>query len=184
MNSNTSNISFFLRGFVLIILGFLALLTTDEGVKKAALIPGLIVTVAGASLAVFSYLAKKNLVKWGWYFISGVGILAIGVFILLRPDMVLRVLFVGFGFWFLYQATMDFMMVGQWRNLPHSNWWSLALSGTLNGILGVLIMTNPMGDTLRATMYLGVVLITAGIIAITTGNSLRDKYNKKKVEQA
>jgi len=183
MATQKTTIPFFIRGFILIVLGFGSLLTTDEGINKAALIPGLIITAAGASLAIFAYLAKQNLTKWGWYFVSGLGIMAIGIFILLRPDMVIRVLFVGFGFWFVYQAAMDVMMTKQWKNLPHSNWWQLALSAFLTFLLGVLIMTNPMQGTLRDTMYLGVILIIAGVISFVTGNNLRDKHNKKKVEE-
>jgi len=59
----------------------------------------------------------------------------------------------------------------------------LALSAFLTFLLGVLIMTNPMQGTLRDTMYLGVILIIAGVISFVTGNNLRDKHNKKKVEE-
>jgi uncharacterized membrane protein HdeD (DUF308 family) len=44
-------------------------------------------------------------------------------------------------------------------------------------------MTNPMKGTLRDTMYLGVILIIAGVISFVTGNNLRDKYNKKKIAE-
>ena len=173
-----STATFIIRGITLLVIGFMVMLYTDEDIKALTIVPGLVITAAGLVQASFAYWVRKKLQQWQWYFIGGLGILAIGIVLWLNPGMLIKVLTVGLGAWFFYQAAQDFVSIGTWRKTENENWWSLILLGLVEVILGLMLMLDPLGDTLRDTVFIGVCMIFGAVMALFT------RYYLKRGEKA
>lgn len=176
MKSKNSS-AFFFRGFILIVLGFMAMLYTDEALKSLTLIPGLVVTVIGLVQSIFAFAVRKKLTQWQWYLAGGIAILAIGIILLLNPEMTIKVLFIGFGAWFIFQAIYDFMAMNYWRKVEHPNWWQLGLLALVEIALGVALILDPLGSAMKVTVFIGSCLVVGGIATIVVGFYLRDKFH-------
>jgi uncharacterized membrane protein HdeD (DUF308 family) len=163
------------RGLVLLIFGFISMLTTDEGLNKLAFIPGLVITVAGASASLFTYFARNNLKNWGLYFAGGLLLMSTGLFIFVKPDVTIEVLFIGFGIWFIYQAAIDLVSLGAWKKGAHQKWWQVGILAVVEAALGIVIMINPLEGNMRDTMFLGAVLLVGGVATLFTAANLRHK---------
>ncbi len=160
-----STATFIIRGITLLVIGFMVMLYTDEDIKKLTIIPGLVVTTAGIVQALFTYWVRKKLQHWQLYFAGGLGIMALGIVLWLNPGMLIKILTVGLGLWFLYQAALDFMGMNPWRKTKNPNWWSLAMLGIIEVILGFMLMFDPLGDTMRDTTFIGLCMVFGGLMA-------------------
>jgi uncharacterized membrane protein HdeD (DUF308 family) len=178
MKSKSSS-TFFFRGFVLIVLGFMAMLYTDEALKSLTLIPGLVVTVVGLVQTIFAYMVRKKLPQWQWYLAGGLAVLAIGIVLLLNPEMTIKVLFIGFGAWFIFQAIYDFIAMNFWRKTEHPNWWQLGLLAVVEVVLGIALITDPLGSAMKVTVFIGGCLVLGGIATLVVGYYLREKRHRK-----
>lgn len=160
-----STATFIIRGITLLVIGFMVMLYTDEDIKKLTIIPGLVATTAGIVQAAFAYWVRKKLQQWHWYFAGGLGVMALGIVLWLNPGMLIKILTVGLGLWFLYQAALDFMAMNPWRKTHNPSWWSLAMLGTIEVLLGLMLMLDPLGDSLRDTAFIGICMVFGGLMA-------------------
>jgi uncharacterized membrane protein HdeD (DUF308 family) len=160
-----STATYIIRGITLLVIGFMVMLYTDSELKALTIVPGLVITAAGLVQAGFTYWVRKKLLQWQWYFIGGVAIMAIGIVLWLNPGMLIKMLTVGLGAWFFYQAAQDFMAIKPWRSAKNPNWWALALLGVVEVTLGLMLMLDPLGDALRDTAFIGVCMIFGGLMA-------------------
>lgn len=179
-----STATFIIRGITLFAIGFMVMLYTDQDIKAITIVPGLVITAAGIVQASFAYWVRKKLQQWQWYFIGGLGILAIGIVLWLNPGMLIKILTFGLGAWFFYQAAQDFIGIGAWRKTNNQNWWSLAILGAVEVIVGLLLTLNPLGDSLRDTVFIGVCMIFGAIMALFTRYYLKRGDRAKAKEPA
>lgn len=173
-----STATFIIRGISLLVIGFMVMLYTDQDIKAITIVPGLVITAAGIVQASFAYWVRTKLQQWQWYFIGGLGIMLIGIVLWLNPGMLIKILTVGLGAWFFYQAAQDFIGMTQWKKVKNPNWWSMTLLAIVEVALGLMLMLDPLGDSLRDTAFIGACMIFGGIMAFFT------RYYLKKGEKA
>jgi uncharacterized membrane protein HdeD (DUF308 family) len=165
----------FFRGIILIVLGFMAMLYTDEALKSLTLIPGLIITVIGLVQSSFSFAVRKKLNQWQWYLGGGIAVFVLGIVLLLNPELTIKVLFVGFGLWFFYQAVQDFLALNFWRKAGHPYYWQLGLLAVLELILGIMLIVDPLGSAMKVTVFIGTCLVVGGIATLVAAYYLRKR---------
>jgi uncharacterized membrane protein HdeD (DUF308 family) len=109
--------------------------------------------------------------KWGWFLAVGIlsligGTLALANLLLATVASVfyLGALMLVAGILHLVHA----FQVKEWRD-----WLSWGLSGALYTLAGFLAFTNPALTAAVFTLFLGVVLIAAGLVRMWAGNRMR-----------
>ena len=167
-----------IRGVILIVLGILVMFYSEDSIKALGLLPGLIITVVGVAQLGFAFFARKNLNYWQWYLAGGVATTIIGLVLMLNPHFTIKLLIVGIGAWFVFQAVQDFVAGNFWKKEGHPNWWYLLISALLNATIGVLLVFNPLKGAMAVTVLIGLGMIFGGTMAIVAGYYLRSKYAK------
>ncbi len=167
-----------IRGIILIVLGILVMFYSEDSIKALGLLPGLIITVFGVAQLAFAFFARKNLNYWQWYLAGGLATIVIGIVLMLNPEFTIKLLIVGVGAWFVFQAVQDFVTGNFWKKQGHPNWWYLLISAVVNATIGVLLVFNPLKGAMTVTVLIGLGMIFGGTMAIVAGNYLRSKYAK------
>ena len=100
--------------------------------------------------------------------ISGLVCLALGVFLLLRSDIVVSILPIVFGLFVIFDAIGRVQNALDLRRCGYDSWKGFlllpVLSVVLGVVLGVVLIANPFGAMETLVMAIGVILIVEGAI--------------------
>lgn len=94
---------------------------------------------------------------------GGLIILLIGVWILLKPESVIKLIPIIIGVVLLIHAIEDFKLAFQTKAGNYSGWWSILLLALISGILGVLCICDSFGMVQIGMMIIGICLIYDGV---------------------
>ena len=147
-------------GYVLIVVGILAILFPLIGSIAVKLLVGWFFLITGAVTLYHAFWAKT----WSgalWSGVIGLIHLALGVYLTFFPLTGLIALTALVAIVFILQGGLE-LGIGL-RHRPQTGWGWLALSGIASGLLGILLILGLPGTAVWA---LGVML---GLNAITTG---------------
>jgi uncharacterized membrane protein HdeD (DUF308 family) len=110
---------------------------------------------------IFSYFAneKKNMLRMA----GGLILLLIGVWVLVRPNSVLKLIPIVIGVILLIHALEDFRLALDTKNQNYSGWWIIFLMALLSAALGVVCICDSFGVVEISMMIIGVCLIYDGI---------------------
>ena len=96
--------------------------------------------------------------------ISGLICLALGVFLLLRSDIVVSILPIVFGLFVIFDAIGRVQNALDLRRCGYDSWKGFLLLPVLSVVLGVILIANPFGAMETLVMAIGVILIVEGAI--------------------
>ena len=96
--------------------------------------------------------------------ISGLVCLALGVFLLLRSDIVVSILPIVFGLFVIFDAIGRVQNALDLRRCGYDSWKGFLLLPVLSVVLGVVLIANPFGAMETLVMAIGVILIVEGAI--------------------
>ena len=96
--------------------------------------------------------------------ISGLVCLALGVFLLLRSDIVVSILPIVFGLFVIFDAIGRVQNALDLRRCGYDSWKGFLLLPVLSVVLGVILIANPFGAMETLVMAIGVILIVEGAI--------------------
>ena len=96
--------------------------------------------------------------------ISGLVCLALGVFLLLRSDIVVSILPIVFGLFVVFDAIGRVQNALDLRRCGYDSWKGFLLLPVLSVVLGVILIANPFGAMETLVMAIGVILIVEGAI--------------------
>ena len=96
--------------------------------------------------------------------ISGLICLALGVFLLLRSDIVVSILHIVFGLFVIFDAIGRVQNALDLRRCGYDSWKGFLLLPVLSVVLGVILIANPFGAMETLVMAIGVILIVEGAI--------------------
>lgn len=94
----------------------------------------------------------------------GIVCLAIGGFLIVRSDIVIRILPVMFGLFVVFDSVTRIQNALELRRCQYSNWWVFLLLGLLSIALGILMITNPFATMETLVMAIGVILTIEGAL--------------------
>ena len=96
--------------------------------------------------------------------ISGLICLALGVFLLLRSDIVVSILPIVFGLFVIFDAIGRVQNALDLRRCGYDSWKGFLLLPVLSVVLGVVLILNPFGAMETLVMAIGIILIVEGAI--------------------
>ena len=101
---------------------------------------------------------------WALFLIEGAVLLILGMFAVLVPPVATLAITILFGWLFLISGIVGLITTFWMRSAP-GFWWSL-ISAALGIVVGLLLLTRPVGGALSLTLLLIAFFIVEGAVSI------------------
>lgn len=129
--------------------------------------------VTGLLEVVFSLQNSRSLQGWGWYLVSSLLSLAIGIYLMTYPGISITILPFVIGFTLLFRS---FQLLGIAFDLKSSKvlgWGNLAIASVLGIILSFLLIANPLFTMVSVVTLTALSFMMVGIAAIVLAFNLK-----------
>ncbi len=138
----------------------LVLLMWPEAVKNAiCYVIGGIVALAGIVQIVRFLAVRERLFFAPITLIFGIVCLALGLFLIVRSDIVWTVLPIVFGLFVIFDSILRIQNALELKRSAAASWWMFLLLALLSIALGVVMIYDPFGSTDLLIMAIGVILL-------------------------
>lgn len=125
---------------------------------------GGLVILGGAMQLVHFFSARGTVFFAPLYLVLGLVCLGLGLFLILRSDIVQIVLPVVFGLFVVFDSVVRVQNALELRRCEYGNWWVFLGLALLSVALGVVMICNPFGAINTLVMAVGVILCIEGAL--------------------
>lgn len=136
---------------------------------------------SGITGTYFAIANREELEGWGWYLVSGVLSLILGIYLLSNPLTTAAILPFAIGFYVLMQSTQGLIIAFDLKRYGVLEWGTLAIISILGFVFGALLMFNPRFGGMTLVMLTGIGFFFMGVLSIMLSLSL--KKLKKRFEK-
>ena len=150
-------------------LGIFLLLGPGMALNIVCYALGGVVLACAAVQLVRYFTAERRLFQSQLTLIFGLVCLGLGVFLLIRSDIVVRILPVVFGLFVLFDSLGRVQNALELRRCGYSNWKVFLALALLSVVLGVVMILNPFATMELLVMAIGVILVVEGAINLLGG---------------
>lgn len=150
-------------------LGIFLLLGPGMALNIVCYALGGVVLACAAVQLVRYFTAERELFQSQLTLIFGLVCLGLGVFLLIRSDIVVRILPVVFGLFVLFDSLGRVQNALELRRCGYSNWKVFLALALLSVVLGVVMILNPFATMELLVMAIGVILVVEGAINLLGG---------------
>lgn len=163
---------FLLRGITALLIGLLALFAPGVTFTSLVIFLGAFMFIDGILSIIAGISARKRVREWGWYIVSGLFGILIGVITFINPFATAVALVYMAALWAVVVGIVEIVIAFRLRKEITGEGWYIA-GGILTIIFGILIMTNPGAGALTLTMVFGIYAVIAAVMLISLGIRLR-----------
>ncbi len=148
---------------VCVVVGLVLLIWPGTTTQIVCMILGLALLIYGA-VQVFLYLASKerNMISQGMMLL-GVVVAVIGVWILIKPEMIIMAVPVIVGILIAIHGIHNISQAITLKKNQYDGWWIACLMGILTVALGAVLIYNPFSVVNTVVRLIGVFLIYDGL---------------------
>ena len=146
-----------------VLFGIILCIWPEIVANAANYILGGIILVVGIIYLALSFWSKERNVLTGFGMVFSVILIAIGVFMFLKPEFVLSLLPMNVGGIIVVHGVKDLKYSIELASLKYSHWWVALIIAIATIGLGVLLLFNPFSAVKLAFRIIGVILIIDGI---------------------
>ncbi|MBN9292971.1 MAG: DUF308 domain-containing protein [Flavobacteriia bacterium] len=164
-------------GIIFIFLGIYSLTVPLATYLTLATLFSLSFIASGLFDIVFSLQNSKNLHGWGWYLVSGILTLLIGIYLFILPPLSVGLLPYFVGFTVLFRSFQLLGFAFDLKELRFTNWGNVALVSIGGIILSILLLINPVFTGFSLVTLTGLAFLVAGISSVILAFSLRKLKN-------
>ena len=150
-------------------LGIFLLLGPGMALNIVCYALGGVVLACAAVQLVRYFTAERGLFQSQLTLIFGLVCLGLGVLLLVRGDIVVRILPVVFGLFVLFDSLGRVQNALELRRCGYSNWKVFLALALLSVVLGVVMILNPFATMELLVMAIGVILVVEGAINLLGG---------------
>ncbi len=162
----------FIMGCVFILFGGMLTFYPRETPQKIFVLLGLIILLGGVIILGLSLMNKKDNKGWGGLMAFAIITLAVGIFIMVTPNLALKVLMILLGIWALVVGI--YQLYGYFTSDKDSRKGSLGLSiGLIAIILGLIMVFRPFPTRVFMTIITGIISIAVGAMLVGTSFKVR-----------
>lgn len=168
---------FLIRGIVALLLGLMALFTPGIAFASLIIFLGAYLFVDGLFSIIAAFAARKSLKDWGWYLISGITGILIGLITFYHPFATATAVIYLIAFWALIAGIAEIFMAIRLSKIIRGEGWYI-FGGALTILFGMLILTNPIAGAITITMLFGLYALVIGIMLISLSMRLRRRHKQ------
>lgn len=129
--------------------------------------------VSGIIETFFALQNTKNLNGWGWYLVSGLISLIMGIFLLMYPALSMFILPLVVGFTLLFRSFELLGFAFEEKEAGVLNWGNLAIVSVLSIILSFILIANPVFTGISLVVFTGLAFISTGISSVILSFNLK-----------
>lgn len=123
------------------------------------------VVLACAAVQLIRYFAvERGVFQSQLTLISGLVCLGLGAFLIIRSDIVVRILPIVFGLFVIFDSLGRIQNALELRRCEYSSWKGFLLLAVLSIVLGIVMILDPFGTMETLVMAIGVILIIEGAL--------------------
>ena len=123
------------------------------------------VVLACAAVQLIRYFAvERGVFQSQLTLISGLVCLGLGAFLIIRSDIVMRILPIVFGLFVIFDSLGRIQNALELRRCKYPSWKGFLLLAVLSIVLGVIMIVDPFGTMETLVMAIGIILIVEGSI--------------------
>jgi len=157
-----------LRGLVLLVLGLLMLVQPLWSVTALVWIFGIFAILDGV-VAIVQWFANRNEPGAGWFLLSGLIGVAIGVVVVAWTPETALVLFYLIAGWVLVLGVLGIIAAVVLYRARDAGWYWVLTFGLVNFLFGLLLLTHPQESVTVVVVLLGLLAFVGGVILIVSG---------------
>ena len=124
---------------------------------------GVVLACAAVQLVRY-FVVERGVFQSQLTLISGLVCLALGAFLIIRSDVVVRVLPIVFGLFVIFDSLGRIQNALELRRCEYSSWKIFLLLAVLSVVLGIVMVVDPFGTMETLVMAIGIILIIEGAI--------------------
>jgi len=155
-----------LTGIALVCMGLWVFLSPDDAYISLSILFGVCILFVGIFELLFALSAKRSLNTWGWTVASGIFDILVGCFILIYPDMTVKILPIVLGLWLLLRGFSAIGFAFDMRRIGTIGWGWLLVIAIAIVVSGILVLAVPTLGLLHIVIWTAVSFIFAGMFRI------------------
>ena len=160
-------------GAILIATGIWILRAPAESFEKITLFIGIIILVSGTTGVFINIANRQKIPGWGFQLAGGFIDMAIGLILLLNPEILLKVITIFVAIWLFVSGIGVLRRAFEFRESERDIWrWELIL-GIVLLLLAVLLLWHPMILGFTIALWTAAAFIALGIFRISLTLRLR-----------
>ena len=145
-------------------LGVFLLLVPGTAMNIVCYALGGVVLACAAVQLVRYFVVERGVFQSQLTLISGLVCLALGAFLIIRSDVVVRVLPIVFGLFVIFDSLGRIQNALELRRCEYSSWKIFLLLAVLSVVLGIVMVVDPFGTMETLVMAIGLILILEGAL--------------------
>lgn len=177
--------SYTASSLIYILIGLALLLWPELSLKMVCYLFGAVILIKGIS-SIRAYIIAQDRFFFSYFsLVFGIITTALGIFLLVKPTMVVSVLPILVGIFVILDGLVRFQSAFELKAAGHTSWWSFLLLALLSAGLGLLMLFNPFASVQVLVMAIGVILLLEGAINLISSlyagamlRTLRNAANK------
>ena len=169
-----------LAGILLIAVGIWTFMNPQDSYVALAFIFSISFVATGLFESIFSIQNREVIDNWGWQLVIGILTLAVGILMLIRPEISQVTLPFYIGFVVLFRSIWAIGMAIDMRSYRILSWGNFAVMGVLGSLLGFILIWNPVFAGLTAVAFTGLAFIVGGIFNVLISFKLKKLHDLPK----
>ncbi len=166
-----------LSGIILIAIGIWTFAHPAESYAALAFIFAVSLIGSGLFESIFAISNRDVLDNWGWQLVSGLISFAVGILLLIKPEISMITLAFYIGFVVLFRSMQAMGIALDLRNYGVDSWGGLMALAVLGILLAIIFLWNPDFAGLSAVVLTGIIFILAGITSIVISLKLKKLHD-------
>ena len=148
-----------LMSLLYLALGIFLLMVPGTALNVVCYALGGVVLACAAVQLVRYFVVERGVFQSQLTLISGLVCLALGAFLIIRSDVVVRVLPIVFGLFVIFDSLGRIQNALELRRCGYPSWKIFLLLAVLSVVLGIVMVVDPFGTMETLVMAIGLILI-------------------------
>ena len=153
-----------LMSLLYLALGIFLLMVPGTALNVVCYALGGVVLACAAVQLVRYFVVERGVFQSQLTLISGLVCLALGAFLIIRSDVVVRVLPIVFGLFVIFDSLGRIQNALELRRCGYPSWKIFLLLAVLSVVLGIVMVVDPFGTMETLVMAIGLILILEGAL--------------------
>ncbi|RHP31276.1 HdeD family acid-resistance protein [Lachnotalea sp. AF33-28] len=174
--------SFILLSVFYILFGAVLFVWPALSARAVCMVIGIFALAYGVMRIVEYIRFKDRMSFFGANLAVGIIMALCGVFLLIRPEVLMAALPIVFGVIILFNGIIELQRAFDLKRFGYEGWWYTLLLSVLTIILGILIFWNPFVAVQTTVMAIGIILAVTGVTNLITGITASRNIRRLKKE--
>lgn len=165
-----------------ILLGLVLVIWPDAAKMAVSYLIGAALVIIGVIQIVRYFVYEVRLDLFRYDFVSGLILLGAGVFLLMRPELIVGFLPVLLGIAIVVDGAVKVQQGMDLLRAGYRRWWLVLLMAVLALAAGIVLLINPFKAASTLVLLIGIVLIYDGITDLWTISRVSGRIKQMRAE--